>query len=139
MLAVYPDYYTTPEGAITPTGSAYGDYPNPVYLLQRSEDGTNTQAVAFPGTEIELGGLAYRFNAPERYPGLRIKYTPPFVNTLLFASFALMIVGLYVTFFMQPVLVKVDDEGYAVGGPKPEGTRIRLKMLFSGYEREENK
>lgn len=137
ILAVYPDYYTTPEGVITPTGAIYGDYPNPVYLLQRSEDGENTQAVAFPGTVIELGGLSYRFNDPAQYPGLRIKYTPPLVNTLLFASFALMILGLYITFFMQPVLIKVDGVGYAVGGPKPEGTRIELKEFLKGYEREE--
>lgn len=137
VLAVYPDYYTTPEGVITPTGSAYGDYPNPVYLLQRSEDGVNTQEVAFPGTVIELGGLSFRFNEPEQYPGLRIKYTPSAVNTLLFASFALMIAGLYITFFMQPVLVKVDDEGYTVGGPKPEGTRIELKELMKDLETEE--
>ena len=86
---------------------------------------------------IELGGLSYRFNDPAQYPGLRIKYTPPLVNTLLFASFALMILGLYITFFMQPVLIKVDGVGYAVGGPKPEGTRIELKEFLKGYEREE--
>ncbi len=138
VLAVYPDYYYTPDGVLTPTGAANGEYPNPVYLLQRSEDGEQTQEVAFPGTEIELGGLSYRFNAPEKYPGLRIKYTPPVVNVLLFAAFALMIAGLFVTFFLQPVLVKVDDEGYAVGGPKPEGTRLELKELLAAYEREES-
>ncbi len=138
VLAVYPDYYYTPDGVLTPTGAANGEYPNPVYLLQRSEDDVNTQEIAFPGTVIELGGLSYRFNAPERYPGLRIKYTPPIVNTLLFAAFALMIAGLFVTFFLQPVLVKVDDEGYTVGGPKPEGMRLELKELLSGYEREES-
>ena len=138
VLAVYPDYYLTPEGVITPTGSATGDYPNPVYLLQRTEDGVNTQEVAFPGTEIELGGLSYRFNAPERYPGLRIKYTPAIVNTLLFSSFVLMTIGLFITFFLQPVLVKVGDEGYTVAGPKPEGMRLELKELLSGFEREES-
>ena len=137
VLAVYPDYYLTPDGVITPTGSADGDYPNPVYLLQRSEDGVQTQEAAFPGTVLEVGGLSYRFNAPERYPGLRIKYTPAIINTLLFASFALMIAGLYITFFLQPVLVKVDDEGYAVGGPKPDGMRLELKELLGGYERGE--
>ncbi|MCR5088394.1 MAG: cytochrome c biogenesis protein ResB [Oscillospiraceae bacterium] len=139
VLAVYPDYYVTPEGVITPTGSTYGDYPNPVYLLQRSEDGENTQEVAFPGTVTECAGLSYRFNDPVPYPGLRIKYTPPAVNTLLFASFVLMIVGLYITFFLQPVIVRVDDEGYTAGGPKPEGMRIELRYLLKEYEREEKR
>ena len=137
VLAVFPDYYYTPQGSLVPTGAANGEYPNPVYLLQRSEDGANTQAVAFPGDEIELGGLAFRFNAPEKYPGLRIKYTPPAVNALLFAAFALMILGLILTFFAQPVLVKVDGEGYAVCGPKPEGVRLELRALLEEEKKED--
>ncbi len=130
VLAVYPDFYYTPEGVLTPTGSATGDYPNPVYLLQRSEEGVSSQEVAFPGTVVEVGGLSFRFNDPARYPGLRIKVTPGAVTTLLFASFVLMIAGLFITFFLPPVVVKVDGEGYAVGGPKPEGTRLELRALF---------
>ena len=45
-----------------------------------------------------------------------------------------MTVGLYITFFLQPVLVKVDDEGYAVGGPKPEGMRLSLDALLEPDE-----
>ena len=137
VLALYPDYYRTPEGEITPTGARNGEYPNPVYFLQLSEDGENTPAFAFPGETMELAGLRYEFNEPARYPGLRVKYTPPAVNTLLFASFALMIAGLYITFFLPPVLVKVDGEGYAVGGPKPEGTRLELEELLTDPEEEE--
>ena len=53
---------------------------------------------------------------------------------LLLAAFTLMTVGLYITFFLQPVLVKVDDEGYAVGGPKPEGMRLSLEALLEPDE-----
>ena len=52
------------------------------------------------------------------------------VNILLLAAFTLMTVGLYITFFLQPVLVKVDERGYAVGGPKPEGMRLSLEALL---------
>ena len=41
-----------------------------------------------------------------------------------------MIAGLCLLFFLPPVLVKVDDEGYAVGGPKPEGMRLELERLL---------
>ena len=68
------------------------------------------------------------------YPGLRIKYTPPIVNTLLFAAFGLMIIGLFITFFMQPVLVKLDDEGYVVCGPKPEGLQLDIAAALSDYK-----
>ena len=49
------------------------------------------------------------------------------MNALLVASFSLMIAGLYVTFFCQPVLVKVGERGCAVGGPKPEGMRLTVR------------
>ena len=89
---------------------------------------------ALPGEELTIGQLRYSLEAPVEYPGLRIKYTPPIVNALLFLSFALMIVGLYMTFFMPPVLVKVDEEGYVVGGGKSEGISLDLQALL----REEN-
>jgi len=136
ILGVYPDYSLSADGVLVPKSSSGGAWPNPVYLLQRAENGEATQAVAFPGDTMELGGLGYRFDAPEMYPGLRVKYTPPAVNALLFASFALLVAALFITFFLQPVLVKADDEGYAVGGPKPEGMRIELRTLLSGYEKE---
>ena len=71
------------------------------------------------------------------YPGLRIKHTPQLVNALLIACFVLMVAGLTVIFFLPPVLVKVDGDGYAVGGPKPEGTRIELQALLQDYSKEE--
>ena len=35
--------------------------------------------------------------------------------------------GFYITFFCQPVQVRLDRDGCAVGGPKPEGMRIRIR------------
>lgn len=134
FLALYPDYYLGPDGSINPVTSSYGRYENPVYFVQLSDNGSNLPELMLPGEYFELAGLGFTLDAPVEYPGLRIKYTPPIVNTLLFASFALMIVGLFVTFFMQPVIVKVDDEGYAVLGPKPEGTIIHVQEILDDYE-----
>ena len=50
---------------------------------------------------------------------------------LLVAAFTLMILGLYITFFHEPVLVKVDKAGLAVGGPKPERMRLELEDLLA--------
>ena len=52
------------------------------------------------------------------------------------AAFTLMIAGLYITFFYEPVLVKTDREGYAVLGPKPERMRIELGEELKEYESE---
>ena len=134
FLALYPDHYLGPDGSINPIASAYGRYDNPVYHVQLCEGGVNLPELMLPGDVVELGGLGFTLEQPVEYPGLRIKYTPPIVNTLLFAAFGLMILGLYITFFMQPVIVKVDDEGYAVAGPKSEGTIIRIQEILEDYE-----
>ena len=135
FLALYPDYYLGPDGSINPVASAYGRYDNPVYHVQLCEDGVNLPELMLPGDVVELGGLGFTLEQPVEYPGLRIKYTPPIVNTLLFAAFALMILGIYITFFMQPVLVKLDDEGYVVSGPKPEGMQINIETALNEYNK----
>ena len=111
-----------------------GSYEDPIYQVQMAENGEYISMLAFPGDDLEVGGMRFHFNDPIDYPGLRIKHTPTVVNALLLAAFTLMTVGLYITFFLQPVLVKVDDEGYAVGGPKPEGMRLSLEALLEPDE-----
>ena len=125
--AVYPDLIRDPSGNVTLVTNTSGSYPNPVYQVQTASDGIYTPILAFPGEELQVGNLKFRFEKPVEYPGLRIKYTPGFVNALLCGAFLLMIAGFYITFFCQPVLVRLDPGGCAVGGPKPEGTRIRVQ------------
>ena len=60
-----------------------------------------------------------------------------FFAALLIAVFALMTTALYITFFCDVVLVKLDAEGYAVGGPKPERMRVELGAEFEAYERKD--
>ena len=133
---LYPDYVRAPSGEVTLITLTEGVYPNPIYQVQVISDGVYTPTLAVPGDSLEVLGLRYSFDPPVDYPGLRIKHTPVVVNALLIGSFSLMILGLYITFFLQPVLVKADEQGYAVGGPKPEGMRLELKDLLRNYERE---
>lgn len=125
--AVYPDLIRDPSGNVTLITNTSGSYPNPVYQVQTASDGVYTPILAFPGDELQVGSLKFRFENPVEYPGLRIKYTPPVINILLCAAFLLMIAGFYITFFCQPVLVRLDPDGCAVGGQKPEGMRIRIQ------------
>ena len=125
--AVYPDLIRDPSGNVTLITNTSGSFPNPVYQVQTASDGVYTPILAFPGEELQVGNLKFRFENPVEYPGLRIKYTPGLINVLLCASFLLMIVGFAITFFCQPVLIRLDPDGCAVGGPKPEGMRIRIQ------------
>ena len=138
FVALYPDYILNPDGTIMPVDTGDRSYPHPVYYVQTVEGENKAMRLFQPGDAIEIAPLRFTFNDPVSYPGLRIKHTPQLVNALLIACFALMIAGLTVTFFLPPVLVKVDDEGYAVGGPKPEGTRIELQALLQDDSKEDS-
>ena len=134
---LYPDFLRAPSGEVTLITVTEGSYPNPIYQFEVIADGSFTPTLAVPGDSLALGNLRFTFNAPMDYPGLRIKHVSTLCNALLIASFTLMILGLTVTFFYEPVLVKVDERGYAVGGMKPERLRIELGEEFKDYERTE--
>jgi cytochrome c biogenesis protein len=132
---LYPDFIRDPSGNVTFITITEGSYPNPIYQFEVISDGEFTPTLAVPGDELELKGLRFTFNSPVEYPGIRIKHVSRLFNALLIASFMLMIAGLTLAFFFEPVLVKTDAEGYAVGGPKPEHMRIELGEEFREYER----
>ena len=132
---LYPDFIRDPSGNVTLITVTEGSYPNPIYQIEVIADGSYTPTLAEPGDELELANLRFTFNKPVDYPGIRIKHVSTLCNALLIAAFTLMIAGLVITFFCEPVLVKTDAEGYAVGGPKPEGMRIELGEEFRDYER----
>ena len=132
---LYPDFIRDPSGNVTFITITEGSYPNPIYQFEVISDGAFTPTLAVPGDELELTGLRFTFNSPVEYPGIRIKHVSKLFNALLIASFILMIAGLTLAFFFDPVLVKTDAEGYAVGGPKPEHMRIELGQEFREYER----
>ena len=132
---LYPDFIRDPSGHVTLITITEGSYPNPIYQVEVISDGVFTPTLAEPGDKLEVMGLCFAFNRPVEYPGIRIKHVSTLCNALLIASFVLMIAGLTITFFCEPVLVKTDAEGYAVGGPKPEHMRIELGEEFREYER----
>ena len=107
-----------------------GSYRDPIYEVETIDQSGSSTLHLPPGGIVTVGDLEFRMEQPSEYPGLRIKYTPRIVNVLLIAAFAVLTVGLYITFFMQPVLVKVTEEGYTVAGTKPEGTRVELEQAL---------
>ena len=131
---LYPDFIRDPGGEVTLITITQGSYPHPIYQAETFSDGVFTPVLAEPGDELTVNNLRFRFNAPVDYPGIRIKHVSRLWNGALVAAFTMMIVGLYITFFYEPVLVKTDREGYAVLGPKPERMRIELGEELKEYE-----
>ena len=128
--ALYPSYLRDESGNFTLISQTAGRYTNPVYQILIASDGVYTPVMVFPGETVSVGGLDFTFEAPVEYPGLRIKKTPTAVNALLCAAFCLMIAGLWFCFFQSPALVTVRPDGCAVGGPKPQSTRMELLELL---------
>ena len=102
------------------------------YEIRVVRGGVYEPAAEFrPGESVSLGGIEFEFLDPH-YPGLRIKTMPVrAANSLLEAAFVLMLVGLFITFYLSPVLVKADEKGYTVAGPRAERRRLELKGRFA--------
>ena len=58
--------------------------------------------MTLPDETFEVGGVYYTFRAPQAYPGLSVKTVPEWVIPVLYASFAVLVLGLYLCFFSVP-------------------------------------
>ncbi len=128
--ALYPGYIRDEAGNFTLITQTMGAYEDPVYQILLVSDGTYTPVLVFPGETVSVADVEFTFEDPVEYPGLRIKKTPALVNGLLCAAFVLMILGLWFCFFQTPAIVAVRKEGYALGGPKPQGLELELSALL---------
>lgn len=89
-----------------------------------------------PGESLTVGDWEFTFLDPY-FAGLRVKKMPfPLANSLLEGAFLLMLAGMFLCFYLPPVLVKADEKGYTVTGPRPEKIRLELKKLLQEQEGE---
>lgn len=134
--ALYPGYVEAEDGSVTLITSTSGAYSDPVYDILSVADGEMTPVLAFPGETLTIGDVSFTLLAPVSYPGLRIKRVRPALLGALYATFALMVFGLYLCFFMTPVAIAVTREGCAVLSPKAQtGLKLELKALLEEEKR----
>ncbi len=107
-----------------------------VYKVRVISKGTLMPEMAvLPGETVSVGDWDFSFRDPF-YPGLRIKQMPfPLANSLLEAAFLLLLAGLFLCFYLPPVLVSADETGYTVAGPRPEKLRLELRRLLEEEEK----
>ena len=91
---------------------------NPAYEVSVVENGKEQRGLIYPGTTVEAAGVFYSFYEPEAYPGLLVKTQPDWALWLLYLSFALMTVGLYLCFFRIPEAAQLKSNGIAIVGRK---------------------
>ncbi len=88
-----------------------------------------------PGESVSLGDWEFIFEDPY-YPGLRVKEMPfPYANSLLEAAMVLLLLGMFLCFYLRPVVVRADETGYTVAGPRPDKLRLELRKLLQKEEK----
>ena len=129
--ALYPGYVQDADGSVTLITSTSGAYTDPVYDVLSVSGGAMTPVLAFPDETLTIGDVSFTMLSPVSYPGLRIKHMNPLVLGLLYATFVLMITGLYLCFFAVPLAVVVEESGYTILSPKTQtGLMIELEALL---------
>lgn len=93
------------------------DIVNPAYEVQVIDGVENKMSLVYPNTTVEAGGILFNFHMPETYPGLRVKVQPEWTLVLLYASFVILLIGLYLCFFYIPIAAS-DRNGIALAGRK---------------------
>lgn len=116
--------------------SRSGDMIHPAYEIQIVDGEGERANLVYPGTVIDVGGMTFSFRDPGVYPGLRVKTQPEWTLWLLYLSFALMLLGLYLCFFRIPEAVHIKSDGLSVAGRKDISDRIdryqnEIEMGFS--------
>ena len=104
--------------------SQSGELVKPAYEVRVIDNGRDETGLIYPGTEITAGDVSFFFHEPQAYPGLRVKSQPEWTLWLLYLSFALMLLGLYLCFFYIPEAAHIKPDGLSVVGRKDISDRI---------------
>lgn len=104
--------------------SRSGEMVHPAYEVSVIESGSESTSLVFPGTTVNVGNITFTFYDPGVYPGLRVKTQPEWTLWLLYLSFALMVLGLYLCFFRVPEAAYIKTDGIAIAGRKDISDQI---------------
>lgn len=103
IRAIYSDYRVDEDGQIAVMPTMDGSMRNPCYLTATIENGQENVGIVLPGTTLYAGGVYVRF--PSIYPVFNVKYLPNMLMPMMYASFVILIIGLYLCFFAIPKVI----------------------------------
>lgn len=121
-MQVYGNHTVTEDGQIMPAQSMGME--NPAYLTAIITPEEQTMKMVLPDETFEVAGVYYTFRAPQAYPGLSVKTQPQWVTPVLYASFAVLVAGLYLCFFHVPAAVCLADGKVRAASGKDAGDVI---------------
>ncbi|MCL2855500.1 MAG: cytochrome c biogenesis protein ResB [Defluviitaleaceae bacterium] len=110
-------------------------FPDPLYYVLIMTEHIHEHRFAVPGTHIYVGSLRFDFNELINYPGIRVSFTPHPFPALLLAASALLMVGLFLSFYLTPVIVVIKDGHYKITASKSSGIELEIvAMLYEGED-----
>ena len=116
------------ENGEVKVSSANSELINPAYEIMVAENDEKNMGLVYPGESLMVGGVLYSFYDPEVCPGVRVKSQPEWTLALLYLSFAVMTVGLFLCFFVIPQAACKKEEGVSVVGTKDISDQIEKYM-----------
>ena len=122
-MQVCGDYTLMKDGKVMPVQSM--EMNNPAYVMAIMTQEGQMMDVKLPGETFEVGGVYYTFQNPMAYPGLTVKTQPTWVMPLLYTSFAVLMVGLYLCFFHVPSALCVAEGCVRVISGKDEADLLQ--------------
>ena len=141
-ITAYTNYLEEEDGQIAIVSEELETGKPGVFLvttMQPGEDGELVEQTGLvkEGTTLQVGDIQFTFKALKAFPGIRIKETSRVAMGLLYATFGLMIAGLWFCFFQQPVYITVGKRGfYRINGVRnSEGLENELQMRMESEEK----
>ena len=141
-LTAYTNYEEAEDGQIAVISEELEIGKPGVFLVTTMQPGADGQLVeetglVTEGTTIQVGDIQFTFKALRAFPGIRIKETSRLAMAMLYATFGLMIAGLWFCFFQQPVYITVGKRGYyrITGVRNSEGLENELQMCMESEDK----
>ena len=139
-MTAYTNYKEEEDGQIAIVSDELETGKPGVFLvttMQPGEDGELVEQTGLvtEGTTLQVGDIQFTFKALKAFPGIRIKETSRVAMGMLYATFGLMIAGLWFCFFQQPVYITVGQRGfYRISGVRnSEGLENELQMCMEAH------
>jgi cytochrome c biogenesis protein len=107
-------------------------FPNPIYYIMLITDYSQEAKFALPGTHVRSGNLLFEFNDLINYPGIRVSTALHPLPGLLYSSFGLMMIGLFLSFYLYPAIVTVRGNKYRIVALKSSGTYREIEEAIIG-------
>lgn len=132
-IQVTGDYTDAGNGQIMPVQSM--EMKRPAYVMAIMTQEEQKMGVTLPEETFEVGGVYYTFRMPLAYPGLSVKTQPEWVIPVLYTSFAVLLLGLYLCFFHVPAaLCFADGRVLAASGKDASDLAQQIKDKIEEME-----